>query len=70
MRDYGKELKEIRISQGLTQNDLFHLTGTARQYIGKVENMKYGCSVKLLNDLLKPLGHELRIMPIKEGDCV
>lgn len=41
----GKRIREVRVSKGLTQEELAHKAGYYRTYVGHIETAKYSPSV-------------------------
>ena len=55
----GKRLKEIRLSEGLTQEALAEKVGIHPTYVGKLEAGKSNLSVKLLFKISRALNINL-----------
>ena len=55
----GKRLKEIRLSEGLTQEALAEKVGIHPTYVGKLEAGKSNLSVKLLFKISRALNVNL-----------
>ena len=54
--DFGKKLRSIRKSKGLTQEKLAELAGVHEKHISKLEIGYYRPSFNTLNKILKALG--------------
>lgn len=61
----GSRIKEIRSSQGLTQQDLADRCGVTRTTISKIESGKFNLSIDLLNRILSPLNAEILIREVE-----
>lgn len=61
----GSRIKEIRSSQGLTQQDLADRCGITRTTISKIESGKFNLSIDLLNRILSPLNAEILIKEVE-----
>ena len=59
-RRFGRRLKLLRISRGLTQGQLAARAGMHRTFIGNLERAQRGVNVDRLPDLAAALGLEPR----------
>ena len=60
-RRLGLRLRQLRIEHGVTsQEQLAHLAGVHRTYVGRVERGETGVTVESLVKLLAPLGTSLQ----------
>ena len=59
--EIGAQIKAIRESQGMTQQDLADKTGMIRTTISKIESGKFGYSLDILEKVIIPLKAELKI---------
>ena len=47
-RAFGERVQQLRVSRGMTQENLAEKTNTERSHIAKIENGKRSCSIDLL----------------------
>lgn len=52
---FGKRLKELRNSLGISQEELGYLTGLHRTYIGQVERAEKNITIKLIGKIAESL---------------
>lgn len=53
---FGKNMKRIRISKGLTQGDIFRSLGVSRGFISNIESGKTNPTLSTITKLAKALG--------------
>jgi transcriptional regulator with XRE-family HTH domain len=56
-----KEIKQIRLFQGLTQKELASMTGISQTYLSQIEHEIKSPTVKMLRRIAKQLGCDLII---------
>ena len=56
----GTNIRKIRISQNLSQNQLSYETGLTREYINKIESGKYNISIKKLSLISEALNVDIK----------
>ncbi len=56
----GKNIRRIRVSQNISQNQLAYETNLSREFINKVEGGKYNISVKKLYQIAEALDVDLK----------
>lgn len=56
LKEFGKKLKEIRISKNLSQEKLANLAGLHRTYIWMLESGKVNPTLTTVNRIAKALG--------------
>lgn len=59
--EIGAQLKAIRESQGMTQQELADKTGMIRTTISKIESGKFGYSLDIIEKIILPLKAKLKI---------
>lgn len=52
----GRNFKRIRLSKGMTQEDVASVSGFSQQYLSGLENGTRNPSVRSLSDIAKALG--------------
>ena len=60
--EFAKQMREIRLSQNLTQQVLADRVGTKKSNISRFESGKYNPSVEFLMKLADGLGKEIQIV--------
>ena len=63
MRDIGKNIRKLRESKGLTQDQLAEQTGFTRNNISRIENGRYDTRIETIGRILDAL--ELKITFVK-----
>lgn len=63
MRETQKKIKALRVSAGLTQQELAQRTGMKQQNIGRIEKADIGISLDVLERILAELDHHVEIVP-------
>lgn len=58
LKAFGKRLKEIRVSKGVTQENLAYSTDLHLSQIGRIERGEIGCSVSFIFLFAQTLGVE------------
>lgn len=56
----GKNIRRLRISQEISQNQLAYETDLSREYINKVETGKYNISIKKLSQIAEALDVDIK----------
>ncbi|MFV1493576.1 helix-turn-helix transcriptional regulator [Phaeobacter sp. JH18-32] len=51
----GQNIQDIRRDKGLSQEELAHISGIDRGYVGKLENAKYAASIDMLEKIAQAL---------------
>lgn len=59
--EIGAQIKAIRESQGMTQQELADKTGMIRTTISKIESGKFGYSLDIIEKVIIPLQAKLKI---------
>ena len=59
--EIGAQIKAIRESQGMTQQELADKTGMIRTTISKIESGKFGYSLDIIEKVIIPLNAKLKI---------
>ena len=59
--EIGAQIKAIRESQGMTQQELADKTGMIRTTISKIESGKFGYSLDIIEKVITPLNAKLKI---------
>lgn len=59
--EIGAQIKAIRESQGMTQQELADKTGMIRTTISKIESGKFGYSLDIIEKIILPLKAKLKI---------
>lgn len=60
--ELGRHLRDLRKAAGLTQTQLAHLAGVARETVSRIENGSYNdLGIKKLNTLLELVGGEVAV---------
>lgn len=57
----GELLKQVRIKDGMTQEEVAILSGTSRTYISRIENNKSDIELFTLEKIVKSVNRKLRI---------
>lgn len=63
MRETQKKIKALRVSAGLSQQELADAVGMKQQNIGRIETAKVGANLDTFEQLLAALGHHIEIVP-------
>ncbi len=58
--DIGEKLKRLRLSKGLTQEELAMRTNLSRSFISQLESNRTSLSIDTLEKILRALGSDLR----------
>lgn len=56
----GSNIRKIRISQKMSQNQLAYETGITREFINKIETGKYNISIKNLEKIAQILEIDIK----------
>lgn len=56
MSDFGSNLKQLRMAQNMTQDDLAELLGTSKQVISRYENGQRSPKVSVVGEFARVLG--------------
>jgi transcriptional regulator with XRE-family HTH domain len=59
------ELKEIRITKGITQKELSQKIGFTQSNISRIEKGKHNCRIDVLESYAIAMGYEIIIKKIK-----
>lgn len=57
---FAQNLRRLRLEQGLSQDQLAHLAGIHRTYVGAVERCEKNISIDSMEKLAKALGCSVR----------
>lgn len=60
----GESIRELRIAQGWTQEQLAEIAGITSSNIGRIEACRYAVSLDVLNKIAGALSAELRIVEV------
>lgn len=60
----GESIRELRIAQGWTQEQLAEIAGITSSNIGRIEAGRYAVSLDVLNKIAGALSAELRIVEV------
>lgn len=60
--DFGKKLKEIRLSRGLTQEELYFKSTVSRSHIGMIEKGKRDISLSAIVKISRALDVDLKTL--------
>lgn len=63
MRDTQKKIKTLRVSAGLTQQELAQRVGMKQQAIGRIEKAEISVSLDTFERILGSLSHQIVIVP-------
>lgn len=63
MRDTQKKIKALRVSAGLTQQELAQRLGMKQQVIGRIEKAENSVSLDIFERILDCLNHRIDIVP-------
>ena len=63
MRETQKKINALRVSAGLTQQELATATGMQQQSIGRIEAAKVSVSIDTFERILGALHHHIEIVP-------
>jgi len=55
-RSLGLRIRQLRLAKGLTQEQLAHLSGISRQYIGDVERGERNIAIVNIQKIARALG--------------
>lgn len=69
MRDTQKTIKTLRVSAGITQQELANATGMQQQNIARIEKAETGVSLDNFEKILATLHHHLEIVPDAVSGC-
>ena len=58
----GESIRELRMAQGWTQEQLAEITGITSSNLWRIEAGRYAVSLDILNKIAGALGAELRII--------
>lgn len=58
----GESIRELRIAQGWTQEQLAEIAGITSSNLGRIEAGRYAVSLDILNKIAGALGAELRMI--------
>lgn len=61
----GESIRELRIAQGWTQEQLAEIAGITSSNLGRIEAGRYAVSLDILNKIAMALGAELRLIEKK-----
>lgn len=56
----GEKIKDLRVRNGLTQQELGDIIGVSAQRVSAIEGGKNKISLSLFNKIINELGYELR----------
>lgn len=62
MSDFGKNLRAIRLSRGLSQEELASLLGTSKQVISRYENGQRSPKISVASEYARKLNVSLRVL--------
>lgn len=68
MRETQKKIKALRVSAGLTQQELAQRTAMQQQNIGRIEKAEIGVSLDTFEKLLAAMHHHVEIVPDDAAD--
>lgn len=63
MKETQKKIKELRVSAGLTQQELAQRLGMHQQAIGRLEKAEISVSLDTFERVLEVLNHKIAIVP-------
>ncbi|MBR3783624.1 MAG: helix-turn-helix transcriptional regulator [Bacteroidales bacterium] len=63
MRETQKKIKALRVSAGMSQQELAAATGMQQQNIGRIEAAKVGVNLDIFERILGALHHHIEIVP-------
>ena len=58
----GESIRELRIAQGWTQEQLAEIAGITSSNLGRIEAGRYAVNIDVLNKIAIALGAELRMI--------